>query len=335
MSRPSLALALPTELQDVILQHLGDTSSISACAQVHRNFAAVAQSLLFSSVGLTGLTNCRTFLQLLDASPHLAAHVRQLLLTELDPRVRVRWIKEAASELTFVISMVPNLHSLAVRCADAWCESPDMDGRSSVQAPRGVDAMIRSCSSRLRALEVDLDVPGLTRPPWYSSQHVRLLALHTLVLSRPLWDDCAVRALAQAAPNVEELVLWHSAEPRGLRACRFTEEGMVSDKPLVQQAKWATSRLQGNTLLSAASLEAWRALKRIKFVAFHTLDQSKGILQRHGSDEEKERTVEDLGVLRGADGRCIRVVMECMAHEVQDGRLSQTPPLLSFTSPLR
>ncbi|KAL1659671.1 hypothetical protein GGF50DRAFT_119664 [Schizophyllum commune] len=334
MSKAPLALALPAELQDLILQHLGDSSPISACAQVHRSFTAVAQSLLFSSVGLTGFTNCRTFRQLLSGSPHLATHVRQLLITELDPRVRVRWIKEAASELTSVISMLPNLDALAVRCADAWCESPDMEGRSSVLAPRGVDAIIRSCSSRLRVLELDLDVRGLTRPAWYSAHHIQLPALRTLVLIRPLWDDCAIRSLAGAAPNVEELVLWHSSEPRGLRACRFTQDGMVCDKPLTQRDKWATSRLQGDTLLRAASFEAWHALKRIKFVVFRAFDR-EGCLRGSITYEDEKMEVEHLGVLLCAGGRRINVVLSCVTHEVQDGRILLTSPLLAFTSPIR
>ncbi|KAL1699416.1 hypothetical protein EV121DRAFT_296206 [Schizophyllum commune] len=334
MLKHPIALALPAELQDLILRHLGDSSSISACAQVHRNFTAVAQSILFSSVGLTGFTNCRTFRQLLSGSPHLATHVRQLLITELDPRVRVRWIKEAAADLTSVISILPNLDALAVRCADAWCESPDMEGRSSVLAPRGVDAIVRSCASRLRVLELDLDVPGLTRPPWYSAHHVQVLSLRTLALSRPLWDDCAIRSLVGAAPNVEELVLWHSAEPRGLRACRFTNEGMVCDKPLTQRDRWATSRLQGNTLLRAASFEAWHALKRIRFVAFRVFDR-EAYIQGNITYEEEEMEVDHLGMLVCAGGRRVSVVLVCVTHEVQDGRISLTPPLLAFTSPLK
>ena len=87
----------------------------------------------------------------------------------------------------------------------------------------------------------------------------------------------------------------------------------MCDKPLTQRDKWATSRLQGNTLLSAASFEAWHALKRIKFVAFRAFDR-ECCLRGSITYEEEEMEVEHLGVFVCAGGRRVNVVLVGVTH---------------------
>ncbi|KAL1747143.1 hypothetical protein HDZ31DRAFT_32679 [Schizophyllum fasciatum] len=110
---------LPPELTREILQYLAaDHAAISSCALTHRTLTPLAQGIIFRTILLNQIHHAPAFSSLLRTSPHLAKHVRLLIIAEPNPVVR--WIIPATSDLAAVLDALPGLPALAVRCAPTY-----------------------------------------------------------------------------------------------------------------------------------------------------------------------------------------------------------------------
>ncbi|KZT05974.1 uncharacterized protein LAESUDRAFT_208206 [Laetiporus sulphureus 93-53] len=75
---------VPQELSDLIIDYLHhDRSSLAACSLTCQNWVASAQKHLFADILLYNARLCSAFGRLLESSPHLGLHVRELNVSKL------------------------------------------------------------------------------------------------------------------------------------------------------------------------------------------------------------------------------------------------------------
>ncbi|KAL1754945.1 hypothetical protein FB107DRAFT_214676 [Schizophyllum commune] len=112
---------LPQELKDAILHHLASSpTTLAACALAHRTLTPTAQSLLFHTLYITRSTHAPALRRLLHSAPHLAAHPRRLIISDMhvtDDARNKHWITTAAPDLATVLATLSSLKVLALRCA--------------------------------------------------------------------------------------------------------------------------------------------------------------------------------------------------------------------------
>ncbi|KAL1659672.1 hypothetical protein GGF50DRAFT_64808 [Schizophyllum commune] len=291
---------LPQELLEIIFRYLVTESpqSLSACAQAHRGLTSIAQSILYRTVRLTSGKRLLSFNRTLEAFPHLVVLVRQLLIAQPSPlafqRGQLQRKKSTPIDLERLNMVFPNLIALAVRCARLHLTTSANKGHGGmVAAPRGVNTFIARCASTLRVLELDYDADGLTtHKPYDRSRNVCLPALHTLVLDHiELCTDHIFRACVKAAPNIDRLVLWTGFTAQHVGNLHITDEGVEYDGG------------RSRTQLKIATLEGWRALRKIELVMY-ARDPLGGLRKSAGAREGVL-----VGVLRCSDGREVEVVV--------------------------
>ncbi|KAL1716853.1 hypothetical protein EV715DRAFT_292889 [Schizophyllum commune] len=111
---PSEPATLPQELREEILQHLSTSPGVLAtCALAHRTLTPTAQALLFKKITLTDAHRARSLNILLHTSPHLAKHVRCLIISEFYSADG--WITSATLELATILNALSNITTLALR----------------------------------------------------------------------------------------------------------------------------------------------------------------------------------------------------------------------------
>ncbi|KAL1716851.1 hypothetical protein EV715DRAFT_204492 [Schizophyllum commune] len=112
---------LPQELKDAILHHLASSpNTLAACSLAHRTLTSTAQSLLFHTLYITQSSHAPALRRLLHSAPHLAAHPRRLIISDmhvLDDARNKHWITAAAPDLATVLATLSSLKVLALRCA--------------------------------------------------------------------------------------------------------------------------------------------------------------------------------------------------------------------------
>ncbi|KAL1676208.1 hypothetical protein EV122DRAFT_280320 [Schizophyllum commune] len=111
---PSEPATLPQELREEILQHLSTYPVVLAtCALAHRTLTPTAQALLFKKITFTDAHRARNLNILLHTSPHLAKHVRCLIISEFYSADG--WITSATLELATILNALSNITTLALR----------------------------------------------------------------------------------------------------------------------------------------------------------------------------------------------------------------------------
>ncbi|KAL1731692.1 hypothetical protein EV714DRAFT_271490 [Schizophyllum commune] len=107
-------VTLPQELREEILQHLSTSPIVLAtCALAHRTLTPTAQALLFKKITFTDAHRARSLNILLHTSPHLAKHVRCLIISEFYSADG--WITSATLELATILNALSNITTLALR----------------------------------------------------------------------------------------------------------------------------------------------------------------------------------------------------------------------------
>ncbi|KAL1676206.1 hypothetical protein EV122DRAFT_292084 [Schizophyllum commune] len=196
---------LPQELKDAILHHLAySPNTLAACALAHRTLTPTAQSLLFHTLYITRSTHAPALRRLLHSAPHLAAHPRRLIISDmhvLDDARNKHWITTAAPDLATVLATLPNLEALALRCA-----------MTSFPYLGDLRYALRRVVLRLRVLEL----AGIRMVPPDLVAGGQLVSLRLVDMS--FAGQAGSPRAAACAPEALELVI---VSPRALSALRL------------------------------------------------------------------------------------------------------------------
>ncbi|CAA7269947.1 unnamed protein product [Cyclocybe aegerita] len=176
----------PQEIWELAIEHLADDKkALNACSQVCRRFSPRSQALLFAHWDPRDETEVRTILNvrrladLVRASPHVAAYIRQFwvfLGPPDDPTAITRYPDGAMPLITQLLPNLPNIHtihllSLSPDGAVDWKEDHAVSNgpkaallaafqhvatfeRVTVKALRNFDLAFVSAASHIRRLEL-------------------------------------------------------------------------------------------------------------------------------------------------------------------------------------